>query len=134
MTIGNSLGAGWLQFTSSISVPGLPWYPAFAAMPAPVAPPLPNVPCPLVALTMSRAQLGATMLKTTMAAQSSVPDHQALFGAIAEAFSKVLDLWLASTLVTNVLGTGPVPSFAPPYVPVGPVIGGVGNMPPGGFL
>jgi hypothetical protein len=37
-------------------------------------------------------------------------------------------------MVTNVLGTGPVPTFAPPYVPVGPVVGGVGNMTPGGFI
>ena len=36
-------------------------------------------------------------------------------------------------MVTNVLGTGPVPTFAPPYVPVGPVVGGVGTMMPGGF-
>jgi hypothetical protein len=37
-------------------------------------------------------------------------------------------------MVTNVLGTGPVPTFAPPYVPVGPVVGGVANMTPGGFV
>jgi len=27
-------------------------------------------------------------------------------------------------MVTNVMGMGPVPAFAPPYVPVGPVVGG----------
>jgi hypothetical protein len=37
-------------------------------------------------------------------------------------------------MVTNVLGTGPVPTFAPPYVPVGPVVGGIANMPPGGLI
>ena len=36
-------------------------------------------------------------------------------------------------MVTNVIGTGPVPTFAPPYVPGGPVVGGVGSMPPGGL-
>jgi hypothetical protein len=28
-------------------------------------------------------------------------------------------------MVTGVLGRGPIPSFAPPYVPVGSVVGGV---------
>jgi hypothetical protein len=42
-------------------------------------------------------------------------------------------VWQASTMVTQVMGTGPVPTFAPPYVPAGPVLGGVGTMPPGGF-
>jgi hypothetical protein len=26
-----------------------------------------------------------------------------------------------------------VPTFAPPYVPVGPVLGGIGTMTPGGL-
>jgi hypothetical protein len=59
--------------------------------------------------------------------------HQELFDAITDAFDKVFTIWQASTMVTNVLGTGPVPTFAPPYVPVGPVMGGVANMTPGGF-
>src|SRR5687768_13267376 len=41
----------WLQYTATIKVPGLPWYPAFVAFPGPVAPPTPNVPCPVAALT-----------------------------------------------------------------------------------
>jgi len=32
--IANTLGTAWLSYTSSIKVPGLPWYPAFAAFPA----------------------------------------------------------------------------------------------------
>ena len=33
--------------------------------------------------------------------------------------------FLASTMILLVLGSGPVPTFAPPYVPVGPVVGGI---------
>jgi hypothetical protein len=57
-----------------------------------------------------------------------------IFDAVSDAVQKCLTLWETSTMVTNVLGTGPIPTFAPPYVPVGPVMGGVGNMTPGGFV
>jgi len=70
-----------------------------------------------------------------MTARFGVPEKfsDELFVAIASAFERVFNLWQVSTMVTNVLGTGPVPTFAPPYVPVGPVVGGVGTMLPGGF-
>ena len=55
----------------------------------------------------------------------------ALFDAIAKAFNTVFQIFKASTLVQNVLGTGPIPTFAPPFVPVGPVVAGIGNGPPG---
>jgi len=38
------------------------------------------------------------------------------------------------TMVKGVLGSGPVPTFAPPYVPVGPVLGGTAISPPGALL
>jgi hypothetical protein len=47
-----------------------------------------------------------------------------LFDKFAEGFCMVFDLWKASTQIMNVMGTGPVPTFAPPFVPVGPVVGG----------
>ena len=47
-----------------------------------------------------------------------------LFEAISQAFNTVFQTFKASTLVQNVLGTGPVPSFAPPVAPVGPVVAG----------
>jgi hypothetical protein len=33
-------------------------------------------------------------------------------------------VWLPMQMVMNVLGNGPVPGYAPPFVPVGPVVGG----------
>ncbi|MBL8485091.1 MAG: hypothetical protein JNJ60_23045, partial [Rhodocyclaceae bacterium] len=48
--------------------------------------------------------------------------------AVAAGFEKAAIPWLGGTIVRNVLGSGPVPTFAPPYVPVGPVVGGTGNM------
>jgi hypothetical protein len=135
--IANTIGTGWLTYTSSIKVPGLPWYPAFAAFPAPVAPPMPNIPIPLIALTQVPVPVSKDVLKAQMIGQLGDPKaqhHKELFDAIADAFDKCFKLWQASTMVTNVLGTGPIPTFAPPYVPVGPVLAGVGNMTPGGFV
>ncbi len=40
----------WKDWQGSLQVPGLPWYPQFAAWPDLVAPPMPNVPSPLSAL------------------------------------------------------------------------------------
>lgn len=135
--VANVLGTAWLSYTATIKVTGMPWYPAFAAFPSPVAPPTPNVPCPVIALTQVTAPLSPAILKQQMVgalADPMAPFHDKLFEAICDAFDKVFLTWQGSTMVTNVLGTGPIPTFAPPYVPVGPVVGGVGTMPPGGFV
>jgi hypothetical protein len=135
--ISNAINTGWLSYQSTIKVPGLPWYPAFAAMPSPVAPPTPNIPVPVIALTQVTTTVSKMMLKQSMIGLLADPmalHHQELFDAIADAFEKCFQTWQASTQVTNVLGTGPVPTFAPPFVPVGPVVGGVGTMTPGGFV
>jgi hypothetical protein len=125
----------WMQYTATIKVPGLPWYPAFAAFPSPVAPPTPNVPVPVIALTQMPPQ--PALMKQMMVAQLGdpmAPFHAELFEAIIDGFDKMFKIWQTSTMVTNVLGTGPIPTFAPPYVPAGPVVGGVGTMTPGGFV
>jgi hypothetical protein len=134
--VASVIGTAWLTYTASIKIPGLPFYPAFAAFPSPVAPPTPNVPVPLIALTQVAVGVSKMALKGQMVGQLGdpmAPFHKELFDCIADAFDKCFQLWQGTTMVTNVLGTGPVPTFAPPYVPVGPVMGGVGTMPPGGF-
>jgi hypothetical protein len=135
--VANVIGTAWLSFTATVKVPGLPWYPAFAAFPGPVAPPMPNVPVPFAALTQVPASISVAALKGQMIGQlgdPTAPFHKELFESIADAFDKCYTTWKVSTMVTNVLGTGPIPTFAPPYVPVGPVVGGVANMTPGGLV
>ena len=135
--IAQVIGTAWLSFTATVKVAGMPWYPAFAALPSPVAPPTPNIPCPFAALTQVPVSISCNVLKMQMVGQlgdPQAPFHQELFESICDAFEKSYNLWKVSTMVTNVLGTGPVPTFAPPYVPVGPVVGGVGTMTPGGFV
>jgi hypothetical protein len=134
--IATVISNAWMTFTATVKVPGLPWYPAFAALPSPVAPPTPNIPCPFAVLTQVPVSISCNVMKMQMVGQLAdpkAPFHQELFESICDAFEKTYNLWKVSTMVTNVLGTGPVPTFAPPYVPVGPVVGGIGTMTPGGF-
>lgn len=128
-----AMGMAFRDFSLRIRVPGLPWYPAFAAFPAPVAPPTPNIPVPLAAICGGR--ITAAWLKNEMMHSFGAPNEWSteLFESIATAVEECFALWVTSTMVTNVMGTGPIPTFAPPYVPVGPVVGGTANMIPGGF-
>ncbi|HMU40238.1 MAG TPA: hypothetical protein PKE31_14615 [Pseudomonadota bacterium] len=135
--IANAISTGWVTYQATIKVPGLPWYPAFAAFPGPMAPPTPNIPCPVIMLTQVTASVSASMLSSMMMANLGDPTAlhaKQLFDSVADAFDQCFKLWQTTTQVTNVLGMGPIPTFAPPFVPVGPVVGGVGNMTPGGFV
>lgn len=132
--ISAALGKLWQPWHRGIN--GLLTYPpTFAAFPGPVHPPIPNIPILLSALpSPGEAGLSHKVLKTTMEANLADPTayHASdLFYSIARAFNTVFQTFKMSTLVKNVLGTGPVPTFAPPFVPVGPVVGGIGNGPPG---
>lgn len=114
-------------------VPGLSWFPQFAAWPGPVAPPM--------------AALRPEKLLTLCTPGLPFVDHRAVkdailqkFGgnkpacadgvaqAVAEGLTKTLMPWLSSNLLHGVMGGGPVPTFAPPYVPCGPVLGGVAQQ------
>lgn len=139
--IATVLSNAWLALTGMAKLTGLPWYPLFAACPSPIAPPTPNIPCPFATLVMPLPgvplPVEAVVTKPQMIAQLAdpmAPFHKELFEAVCDAFEKTYTIWKMSTMVTNVLGTGPVPTFAPPVVPMGPVVGGVGTMPPGGFV
>lgn len=124
--VARGLGEQWTRFTDSVRVPGLPWYPSFAAFAGPVAPPMPNVPMPLTACTFDRNALSANALEQAFTRNRSGPagDEAPLFKALAQALALAFDSWIPSQLITNVLGTGPIPTFAPPMSPVGPVVGG----------
>jgi hypothetical protein len=125
----------WVSFVGGLKVPGLPWYPAFAAFPGPVAPPMPNVPTPLIAIPSSKmSDMSASSLKDAMVSNlgdKQALHHEDLFDAIAKGLFAAFMAWLPTQMVMNVLGTGPIPTFAPPYVPVGPVVGGSATGPPG---
>ncbi len=118
-----------LRAMCSLAVfPGLPLYPAFAAFPLPMAPPMPNVPTSLMTFVLP----GLVQVETTPVRDQIIgkyPTPKPLYanevaGAIAEGFSKAMQQWLGSQQILNLMGTGRVPAYAPPYVPVGPVVNG----------
>lgn len=133
--IAKGISAAWLQTQRSVSVPGLPWYPSFAAFPGPLAPPTPNIPSPFVSLTQDLSPTAAPALKQSMQSNLAgrVEFAAELLDAMAFSFSLAIFTWRATQMVMMVLGKGPVPTFAPPYVPVGPVVGG-DNIPTPGHL
>lgn len=127
----------WSSWASSLRVHGLPWYPAFASFPGPMGPPTPNVPTPLMALAGISTPLSAASLKASirnaLGARARDAQAAAAINEFADDFAARFARYQAAAMVTNVIGSGPIPTFAPPYVPVGPVVGGKGNMKPGGF-
>lgn len=117
----------WQQM---VTVPGLPWYPMFVAVAMPFAPPTPNIPMPLhvmVSVKSTEITSSTKLANRIYAAAQNIEFSQADREAIEE-FTDNLSMrfttWLASSQVTMVMGMGPVPTFNPPYVPVGLVVGG----------
>jgi hypothetical protein len=118
--------AAW-RWKRRATVPGLPWYPAFAAFPGPMAPPMPNIPTPLIVLA-SGAHISsgdvASDIMDSLGENASDEGAQDAVQSFADWLSLSFTIWLASSQVTLVMGKGPIPSFAPPYIPVGPVVMG----------
>jgi len=133
--VATAIGFCWENWQRSVSVPGLPWYPSFASFPGPLTPPTPNVPVPLAVLLQNSILLNSTQLKIEMMARYGGDNEwpNELFEAVATGMERAFQVWGSSQNVTNVMATGPVPTFAPPYVPVGPVVGGTGNQAPGAW-
>jgi hypothetical protein len=107
----------------------MPCFPSFAAVPAASAPPTPNAPFPLAA--------GLSLAPDALRPDRIEHDITGALGAAAEErgareavrrfttwLAAGFESWAASTYLVGATGTGPVPMFAPPYVPVGPVVRG----------
>lgn len=128
--VAEGVATNFTQWQTRVTVPGLPWYPMFVAVPGPFAPPTPNVPMPLmVCISQSLSKLiSPTELESTI--KSALPDS--MRSAEADTFIYMLSVqlgnyftsWLTSQQVMMVMGMGPVPTYNPPYVPVGAVVNG----------
>ena len=124
------------DWQGKVMVPGLPWYPAFACFPGPMAPPMPNIPMPLQTCpSPMQMKMTPTMLKNAMCDNFSLDDPDDQFGAFAMALGTAIaasfTAWLPAQQVMAVLGKGQIPTFWPPYVPVGPVVMGDNIPTPG---
>jgi len=131
--IATTFGTLWQPWHMGLA--GTLMYPAFAVFPGPMAPPTPNVPLPLASLASpGETGLSPSSLKKMMEANLADPKAlhaSALFDAISKAFNTVFQTFKTTTLIQNVLGTGAIPTFAPPVAPAGPVVGGTVIPKPG---
>jgi hypothetical protein len=133
----DTISAGWAAWESSLKFPGLPLFPAFVAWASPVTPVTPSVPVPLLSLAMDATPFGPGVLRDRLRAAvgGRINDDGAAIAIdrFAREFSARFGVFCAGATV-RILGSGPVPTFAPPYVPVGPVVGGDNVAAPGIFL
>ncbi|HEY0193609.1 MAG TPA: hypothetical protein VGC42_20975 [Kofleriaceae bacterium] len=130
--IAQVISTAWLAFTATIKVPGLPLFPAYAALPTPVAPPMPHPPIPLATLPQMPATIMTQALKAQKLAMHADPTAQyapELFEAVAYGFEQSYNLWKTTTTVNNILviATGGTPISPLPAA-------GTGTMPPGGLM
>ncbi len=139
--VAKGVGKCLKSYIDSVMIPGAPFYPAFAAFPGPVAPPMPNVTWPLIACPATGLQ-DITVAQNIKKAiidnfdnglkdKSNDKLYDTVFEAIATALSTGFLIWVSTQMVNLVMGTGNIPTFAPPFVPVGPVVNGQ-NIPSGG--
>lgn len=133
----DTISAGWATWEASLKFPGLPLFPGFAAFPGPVAPPTPGIAVPLVALVMDPTPFEPAAfrdrLRAAVGSRGNETGAATAIDRFAREFSARLGVFCASAQV-QIRGGGPVPTFAPPYVPVGPVVAGDNVAAPGVFL
>ncbi len=124
--ISGAVRAGLEKYERSFRVPGFPAFPAFAAFPGPNAPPMPGH-LPMAATLGDLTGLTPAGLKSGIMDRlgdlKDSPGAETAAQTIAHAVSVGFLAW-RTTGNAFVLGAGPVPTFAPPYVPVGPVVNG----------
>jgi hypothetical protein len=133
------LGGAWRAWADGfrMTLPGA--YPKLAAVPGPAAPPTPAASAFPIARGTSEGEhrLQAATLAPRMLSAVRQPAGRELAGA--DAAIKELSAWIEASFrewkltaqLVGVMGKGPVPSFAPPYVPVGPVVMGDNLSAPG---
>jgi hypothetical protein len=137
--LARELAGAWRAWADgfSLSLPGA--YPTLAAVPGPKAPPTPASSAFPIARGMSAGEhrLNAATLSPRLMTALRAPagrDVAGLDSAIGELSSWVeasFRDWKLTAQVVGVMGKGPIPAFAPPYVPVGPVVMGDNLSGPG---
>jgi hypothetical protein len=126
--VSDAVWQAWKSWADHVTVPSLPWYPAFMAWPGPVAPPMPNTPCPLMLCPssgidrMMPPQLSAAI--TTRLSGSTIAGSDAGISTLARQVSAAFMQWLSTTNVTMALGSGTT-AAALPFMPIAPVNGAV---------
>ena len=122
-TFAEGLGENWKLWHEGITAVR-PLYPAFASWPGPSAPPTANTPLLIQMLPSAGDKMmeqNQLMAEITSGGAKGDPVAAGVFNAMTHAFVDVFKLWKMTHSLRNLMGQGPVPTFAPPVVPAGPV-------------
>lgn len=128
--VADAVDTNFRQWQDSVTVPGLPWYPSFVAIAAPFAPPTPNIPMPLVVCVaqhfskLSSVYQLETQIIARLPSEFLITEMNNFIHQLSMQLAAYFTTWMGSQQVMMVMGMGPVPTFNPPYVPVGRVING----------
>jgi hypothetical protein len=126
--VSEAIWQAWKSWADNVTIPSLPWYPAFFAWPGPVAPPMPNSPSPLMLCASSGINgmlpLPLSAAITARLAGTPIPGGEAAIGTLATQVSGAFMQWLASANVMMALGSGTT-AAAFPFMPIAPVTGAV---------
>lgn len=128
--VADAVDVNFKQWQDTVTVPGLPWYPMFVAVAAPFAPPVPNIPMPLmVCVSQNFSKLASpsqleNQIKAQLPNEFRIAEMDMFVYTVAVYLTNYFISWLTSQNVMMVMGMGPVPTFNPPYVPVGSVVNG----------
>jgi len=120
---------GWRGWTAGYSLSLPQGVPAFAAVPSPEAAPTPLEPVRLKdGSSLGRIGMSADAqseaLSQLLSERLKEPGAADAIARYAKWYELHFAQWFQQVSVRGLVGKGPVPSFAPPYVPVGPVVGG----------
>jgi hypothetical protein len=126
--LSGAIWQAWKSWADGVTIPSLPWYPAFFAWPGPVAPPMPNTPCPLLMCVSSNisammpSQLAAAV--RTRLSGTTIAGSEGGIDTLARHLSAAFMQWLATANVMMALGSGTT-AAAMPFMPIAPVTGSV---------
>ncbi|MEZ5352964.1 MAG: hypothetical protein R2762_10040 [Bryobacteraceae bacterium] len=125
------LASAWNDWAGGFQLRSQSAFPTFVAVPASHAPPTPAAPIPLQSSVSSgEPSLSSALLnaKLTQALRAHAVRSPGNFDLAAKQLADWVDSsfqeWKRIVMISGVVGQGPVPTFAPPYVPVGPVVMG----------
>jgi hypothetical protein len=120
--------SGWEHWCSTFSGTFDNAYPAFVSFPGPSAPPTPAIPLAVISANADRDKLTAegiaSKIISLLGEWKEDPEGQKAAKEFARWFDDCFTKVLAKARIENLMGSGPVPTYNPPQVPVGPVEGG----------
>ncbi len=133
MDLAKVLAQAWKEWAAGFQIHLPKAYPTLAAVPGRFAPPTPAAGAPSLSQGNSpgEASLKAPQLASRLtsalqmhATKISGTGPDAAIKSLANWVDASFSEWKAGVKIVGLLGQGPVPTYAPPYVPIGPVVAG----------